>query len=261
MRWPGGGRCTPNLAATWSGRTLEGSGAWPSPIPPGSCYRLGSPAAAPPGGPTTTGPGGSLSCRCPVALLDELTPEQCGAWAGIINEFRGLARQQTNAASAVSTADPRRRFPAVALRRYIQIRDRHCHFPPCRTPAASTDIDHTLDYSHGGPTVAANLGGICRRDHRLKGEGGWQLRQPEPGHFLWISPLGRRYPVRPPPIIEPMPHPTPREQLPGPGWLPADHDWEDTTIGPDTGLGNLRTQESNRKQTRRHSDFGELGER
>lgn len=128
-------------------------------------------------------------------------------------------------------------FPVAALRRYVQIRDRYCQFPPCRAPSANTEIDHTLDHAHGGPTVEANLGGICRHDHRLKGEGGWQLSQPQPGHFVWVSPLGRRYPARPHPITEPMPDPAPREEPPEPGWLPADDHWEEVIIGSDTHLG------------------------
>jgi hypothetical protein len=31
-------------------------------------------------------------------------------------------------------------------------------------------------------------------------KGGWRLHQTSPGHFTWISPLGRRYDTRPQPI-------------------------------------------------------------
>jgi hypothetical protein len=44
--------------------------------------------------------------------------------------------------------------------------------------------------------------------------GGWQLSQPAPGQFIWTSRLGRRYHVRPPLIIQPLPEPIPRRSPP-----------------------------------------------
>jgi hypothetical protein len=51
---------------------------------------------------------------------------------------------------------------------------------------------------------------LCLRDHVMKTEGGWQLEQPEPGLFHWISPLGRSYWTRGEPIDPPDPDPCPR---------------------------------------------------
>ena len=45
----------------------------------------------------------------------------------------------------------------------------------------------------------------------LKTEGGWRLEQPEPGRFIWTSPLGRVYPVEPEPILAPPIPPVTRE--------------------------------------------------
>ena len=75
-----------------------------------------------------------------------------------------------------------------------------------------------------------NLGGACRHDHRLKGEGGWSLTQPEPGHFHWISRLGHTYQIHPEPIIEPLPDPLPRDHKPWPLITPEDEGWEDDQI-------------------------------
>ena len=50
----------------------------------------------------------------------------------------------------------KRRFFTGALRRAIELRDRHCTFPGCRIPANRCDIDHIIEYSQGGPTTQAN---------------------------------------------------------------------------------------------------------
>lgn len=72
---------------------------------------------------------------------------------------------------------------------------------------------------------------LCRHDHRLKHDAGWQLHpadhaagsgsdahrdvagaggaaDPATG-MVWQSPLGHRYPSRPPPVIVPLPEPYP----------------------------------------------------
>ncbi len=48
-----------------------------------------------------------------------------------------------------------------------------------------------------GRTAVDNLGPLCRRDHRLKTDGGYTLRQTEPGVFEWTSRTGHRYRVVP----------------------------------------------------------------
>jgi hypothetical protein len=101
---------------------------------------------------------------------------------------------------------PNRRFPTATLRRHIQLRDRTCVGPGCRRPATHTDFDHTQDHQHGGPTTSDNGGACCTHDHRLKTKGGWRLRQPEPGQFVWQSALGQTHRTRGEPILDPIPH-------------------------------------------------------
>ena len=46
----------------------------------------------------------------------------------------------------------------------------------------------------GGPpgqTAVGNLGPLARYHHRLKTHGGWNVRQPEPGTWVWRTPHGR----------------------------------------------------------------------
>jgi hypothetical protein len=87
--------------------------------------------------------------------------------------------------------------PSNRLRASILARDQTCRFPGCRQPAWHSDLDHSIPYHQGGPTCSCNLGPACRRHHQVKQEHGWQLEQPAPGFFIWITPSGRRYDVTP----------------------------------------------------------------
>ncbi|GIG36505.1 HNH endonuclease signature motif containing protein [Cellulomonas pakistanensis] len=96
--------------------------------------------------------------------------------------------------------------PPAALAEHVRTRDGTCTFPGCTVPARRADLDHTLEYHPrpGAPpdeplgrTDADNLGPLCHRHHRLKTDGGFRLRQIEPGLFEWITPAGHRYLVRP----------------------------------------------------------------
>lgn len=169
--------------------------------------------------------------QIPAVLLAALAADPAGSgdWARVVAD---VARQHSQSATGGDpfAADETRRMPGAGLRRQIDVRDRYCIFRGCRTPAHSTDIDHTVDHAHGGTTLERNLGGPCRHDHRLKHEGGWRLCQPEPGVFHWTSRLGHTYTVRPPPIIEPLPDPLPRDGPYYPIWIEPDDGWEDSTI-------------------------------
>ena len=92
-----------------------------------------------------------------------------------------------------------RRFPTEAQRRHLRARDEHCRFPGCRMPVWRSDIDHTVDHQHGGPTEPGNLAHLCRRHHTLKHHTAWRVEQGAGGVLEWTSPLGRRYTDRPPP--------------------------------------------------------------
>jgi hypothetical protein len=79
--------------------------------------------------------------------------------------------------------------------------------------------------------VEGNIGPGCWRHHPDKGRG-WRLSQPEPGLFVWVSPLGRVYRTRGGPVRPDLPDPDPPPQ----GADPRDN--------PDTETGrpiDLRT--------------------
>jgi hypothetical protein len=87
----------------------------------------------------------------------------------------------------------------ASLREQLLLRNPADVFPYAATITQSTDIDHTIPYLHpdrGGPpgqTSIGNLGPHTRRHHRYKTHSSWQVRQPEPGSWLWRSPHKRTY--------------------------------------------------------------------
>ena len=172
--------------------------------------------------------GGIVELHIPAALLTELTRTDrvieptIARWASVLAD---IARRYADRDRRNLDANPDDRFPRAALRRHTQIRDRACVGVGCRHRPTRCDQDHTVEYQHGGRTVAADLGPLCRHDHTLKGRG-WTLRQPSPGAYLWISPLGGRYEVQPEPVLPPLPGTCPQ----------PDDPWHDQAAppGPET---------------------------
>jgi Domain of unknown function (DUF222) len=85
------------------------------------------------------------------------------------------------------------------LREQLQLRYPADVFPYAAAISRRIDLDHTVPYlspEKGGPpgqTRIGNLGPHTRHHHRLKTHGGWRVRQPEPGTWLWRSPHHRIY--------------------------------------------------------------------
>jgi hypothetical protein len=85
------------------------------------------------------------------------------------------------------------------LREQLQLRYPADVFPYAAAVNRRIDLDHTIAYislDKGGPpgqTRIGNLGPYIRRHHNYKTHGGWQVRQPEPGTWLWRSPHRRIY--------------------------------------------------------------------
>ncbi|NLA09303.1 MAG: HNH endonuclease [Microbacteriaceae bacterium] len=84
--------------------------------------------------------------------------------------------------------------PSQQLKRTLRVRDVHCRFPGCRQSVDRSDIDHTIDYAHGGRTTLRNLAHLCRRHHTLKHATAWCVTQRPDGILEWTSPTGRVYP-------------------------------------------------------------------
>ena len=88
------------------------------------------------------------------------------------------------------------------IRDQITLRDRTCTFPWCTRPARACDVDHVTPFDHDaeqegraqpGPTRSSNLTSLCRKHHRLKTHGRWQVTVRSPGVLEWTSPHGHHY--------------------------------------------------------------------
>ena len=90
-------------------------------------------------------------------------------------------------------------LPPQALRDFLIARDRRCRFPGCRRSAHLSDLDHAQSWESGGETSLQNLGALCRRHHRLKTHGGWNIESFSDGSCTWTSPAGKSFftPARP----------------------------------------------------------------
>jgi hypothetical protein len=102
--------------------------------------------------------------------------------------------------------------PSAALARFVRGRDRTCRWPACNMPAMRCDLDHRVPFDHEaaergeaqpGPTVRANLSPLCRRHHRIKTLGLWQLTGDAAEVSRWTSPCGLGYERHPEPLLVP----------------------------------------------------------
>jgi hypothetical protein len=93
-------------------------------------------------------------------------------------------------------------LPPQELVDFLLARDRVCRFPGCRRTGQSLDIDHAKSWETGGETNPANLGLLCRRHHRMKTHGGWNLESNPDGSCLWTSPKGKTFFVPSRPFLE-----------------------------------------------------------
>ncbi|QYN37991.1 DUF222 domain-containing protein [Pseudonocardia sp. DSM 110487] len=167
-----------------------------------------------PGHPPGAGPpdrvrGGVVELHLTLAELRRFAadPDLTGDWTGLIAEIADQWADRHRTWRELGK-DPRARFARGALADHVRIRDRSCVGPGCDRPARRSQLDHTIDHAHGGDTVQANIGPGCWRHHPDK-DRGWTLTQPRPGHFVWISPLGRTYRTRGEPIRPDLPDPDP----------------------------------------------------
>lgn len=97
--------------------------------------------------------------------------------------------------------DQRRRRFDGPLAGYVRARDRRCRQPGC--DCRIRDIDHIVAFEDGGPTVADNGQGLCRRSHTLKHQPGWNIRT-EGRATIWRTPTGHEY-RSPPPLLGHLP--------------------------------------------------------
>jgi hypothetical protein len=203
----------PSVVVTVPAVVLAGCESAPTTVPPASdSLTSAAPASAAPASaapasaapasaaPTSTAPT-STSADPPAELhgygpIDPTTARRIAAAAPTF--LRVLTHPVTG--DVIETAG-RYRIP-TALREVLMVADEHCRFPGCGRRAARCELDHTVDWVHGGRSVASNLAHLCTSHHHLKHDGGWQVTlPPDTGPasraLEWRSPLGTTYRTTP----------------------------------------------------------------
>lgn len=104
----------------------------------------------------------TLSQLCELANGTVITPGQLVQWAGDAD----LETVLFDGPSTVISVSHRRSFTG-ALRRAVQVRDRHCqHTSGCDVPADQCDVDHIVPYAADGPTSQFNGKPECTPHNR-----------------------------------------------------------------------------------------------
>ncbi|KQV04944.1 HNH endonuclease signature motif containing protein [Leifsonia sp. Root112D2] len=83
------------------------------------------------------------------------------------------------------------------LRTWLRVRDETCRFPGCARGAARCDLDHTLDWQHGGRTEHDNLAHLCPSHHKVKHHTAWTVTNARDGTLEWVSPTAHHYTTQP----------------------------------------------------------------
>jgi hypothetical protein len=140
----------------------------------------------------------ALTAGTGVARVEEVGPVLIGRLHALLGDRCSISLKPVIDLPAGHTPIDAYEIPA-SLREQLLLRHPADVFPYAAAVTRSTDIDHTIPYlspDRGGPpgqTSIGNLGPHTRRHHRLKTHSGWQVRQPEPGSWLWRSPHKRTY--------------------------------------------------------------------
>ncbi|MCH7846501.1 MAG: DUF222 domain-containing protein, partial [Acidobacteria bacterium] len=138
-----------------------------------------------------------------LAGLTEHPGELAGYGPVVADIARQVTTEQEHAEWRYTITDPAtgrplyngttRRRPTANQRRTVETRDQTCIFPGCRMPATDCDLDHRTRWVDGGATGVDNLAPLCRHDHRIRHQAGWE-HQPLPnGDHQWITKLGHTY--------------------------------------------------------------------
>jgi hypothetical protein len=83
-----------------------------------------------------------------------------------------LERIIFDGASRVLDVGVRQRCFTGATRRAVEVRDLQCSHDTCTEPAEHCQVDHIIDYDHGGPTVQDNGDLKCPHHHRWRHQRG-----------------------------------------------------------------------------------------
>ncbi len=128
------------------------------------------------------------------ATLEGYGPIDIETAVSLAGTAKSFIRILTHPETGTMLSVGRDRYSAPTdLRTFLRVVDETCRFMGCNRPALRCDLDHTLDWVHGGQTAHDNLAHLCPSHHHLKHQTGWRVQQ-KPGRVLeWTSPGGQKY--------------------------------------------------------------------
>ena len=63
-------------------------------------------------------------------------------------------------------------------------------FPFSSSLSRTKQVDHNVPYNEGGVSGVGNYGPMTTLHHRIKTHGGFRVKQPFPGIYIWRDPHG-----------------------------------------------------------------------
>ena len=112
----------------------------------------------------------------------------------------GISRHITKGPSLTLDKGRATRLATAAQREAVFARDGGCSFPGCDAPPSWCQVHHRRAWEQGGETNVEDMTAACTCHHHLAHEGGWRVeKHPTTKAMTWVSPDGRRFPVRYPP--------------------------------------------------------------
>ncbi|WP_458116597.1 DUF222 domain-containing protein [Arthrobacter sp. D2-10] len=144
------------------------------------------------------------------AELDGYGPIDADTARKLAGHAPSFTRLLTHPESGAVMSVGRTRYkPPKDLQDWVRVRDKTCRHPGCSRVASACEIDHTIPWSQGGETRAANLAALCKKHHMFKTMGFWRHSQPHEGTMLSTSFAGKTYMTLPEPFVH-------RAQVPPP---------------------------------------------
>lgn len=141
------------------------------------------------------------------AEVDGVGPIDRETAARLVGAASEWTRVLTHPVSGMALSVDRQRYrPPAALARLARWVHGTCTFPGCRAPAHRCELDHLVDWRHGGGTALGNLHPLCTSHHTIKHATRWRVesdvgtRADPGGGVTWTSPGGqvvRREPRHP----------------------------------------------------------------
>ncbi|GAA1797842.1 HNH endonuclease signature motif containing protein [Agromyces neolithicus] len=131
------------------------------------------------------------------AMLDGVGPIDDATARQLFADAPSFRRLMVDPITAAPLALDRTRYrPSKAQRLWLALTHGRCTRPGCDRLAVRADLDHQIDWQHGGPTNTDNLDPKCRADHRLRHATRFMVAKNTT--TAWRSPTGRSYTDPPP---------------------------------------------------------------